>query len=184
MRRRLDPYPAVSLRCTVPFLPGEHRPHLRRHRFGTPIYPCHATSTGKAFRGCSHFIMFRLPRLLDSQVRGKAPDSTRAQFFPREEPTAGLPAGRCPTSLLPAHHSFPVPLSPNNTTRFWLSPLNASGCLGIARRGSNQKFPQPVPLPSEDQLHATTAGCASPATRAVIRDGHWFIDWWQGGSFK
>jgi hypothetical protein len=68
VRRRLGPYPAVSLRCTVPFLPGEHRPHLRRHRFGTPIYPCHATSTGKAFRGCSHFIMFRLPRLLGPQV--------------------------------------------------------------------------------------------------------------------
>jgi hypothetical protein len=68
VRRRLDPYPAVSLRCTVPFLPGEHRPHLRRHRFGTPIYPCHATSTGKTFRGCIHFIMFRLPRLLDPQV--------------------------------------------------------------------------------------------------------------------
>ena len=30
----LDPYPAALLRCSCSFLPGQHRPHLRRNRFG------------------------------------------------------------------------------------------------------------------------------------------------------
>jgi hypothetical protein len=30
--------------------------------------PCNATSTGPTFRGCSQFVMFRLPRLLDPPV--------------------------------------------------------------------------------------------------------------------
>jgi hypothetical protein len=30
--------------------------------------PCNATSTGSCFRGCSHSLMFRLPRSLDPQV--------------------------------------------------------------------------------------------------------------------
>ena len=35
LHRRSDPCPAVPLRCICPFLPGEHRPHLTDHRFGT-----------------------------------------------------------------------------------------------------------------------------------------------------
>ena len=35
LRRRLDPYPAVSLWCSCSLLPRRQRPHLRRHRFGT-----------------------------------------------------------------------------------------------------------------------------------------------------
>jgi hypothetical protein len=34
----LDPYPAVFPRCIYPFLPGEHRPHVRSETFDTPIY--------------------------------------------------------------------------------------------------------------------------------------------------
>jgi len=66
--RRLDPYPAASLRCAYPFLPKGLRPHLRQQRFGTPDNRRYATSTTKLFRGCSHSVMFKLPYLLDPQV--------------------------------------------------------------------------------------------------------------------
>ena len=42
----LDPYPAVFSWCTCSLLPRRQRPHLRRHRFGTPNTPDNATSTG------------------------------------------------------------------------------------------------------------------------------------------
>ena len=64
----LDPYPAVFPQCIYPFLPGEHRPHVRSETFGTPIYSHIATSVGHAFRGCSHSVMFRPPCSLDPQV--------------------------------------------------------------------------------------------------------------------
>ncbi len=51
LRRCLDPYPAVSSWCICPLLPRRQRPHLRRHRFGTPNNPCNATSTGKLISG-------------------------------------------------------------------------------------------------------------------------------------
>ena len=44
--RCLDPYPAMFPWCTCSLLPRRQRPHLRRHRFGTPNTPCNATSTG------------------------------------------------------------------------------------------------------------------------------------------
>ncbi len=69
LRRCLDPYPAVSSWCTCSLLPRGQRPHLRRHRFGTPkIFPAMQLQQGIYSRGCSHFIMFRLPRSLDPQV--------------------------------------------------------------------------------------------------------------------
>jgi len=69
LRRCLDPYPVAPLRCVCSLLPKGLRPHLRRHKFGTPNYPDNATSTGlHIFRGCSHSLMFRLPRSLDPQV--------------------------------------------------------------------------------------------------------------------
>ena len=64
----LDPYPAVFLRCTSPFLPGKRRPHVRSETFGTPIYSHIATSVGHAFRGCSHSVMFKPPCSLGPQV--------------------------------------------------------------------------------------------------------------------
>ena len=75
LRRCLDPYPAVSPRCSCSLLPRGQRPHIQRHTFGTLNNTCNATSTGIAFRGCSHSLMFRLPRLLAPQVA----------------PTAGVP---------------------------------------------------------------------------------------------
>jgi hypothetical protein len=65
---RLDPYPATSLGCIYPFLLQELRPHKTGKTFGTWRFPCNATSTGCAFRGCSHSFTFRLPHLLDPQV--------------------------------------------------------------------------------------------------------------------
>jgi len=64
LRRCLDPYPAVFSWCSCSLLPRRQRPHLRRHKFGTPNHPCNATSTGNHFRGCSHSLMFRLPHSL------------------------------------------------------------------------------------------------------------------------
>ena len=84
----LDPYPAAFPRCIYPFLPGAHRPHVRSETFGTPIYYHIATSVGHAFRGCSHFVIFRLTCLLDPQVAPTAEaHSLRAAgpFTPRNE---------------------------------------------------------------------------------------------------
>jgi hypothetical protein len=62
------PAPRCPSGAQTRFFPENIGLTLGVNRFGTPIRPCHATSTGKTFRGCSHFIMFRLPRLLGSQV--------------------------------------------------------------------------------------------------------------------
>jgi hypothetical protein len=40
--RRLDPYPAVLLGCSYPFLPQGHRPHVTGNTFGARKYPCHS----------------------------------------------------------------------------------------------------------------------------------------------
>lgn len=39
LRRCLDPYPAVSLRCYCSLLPRGQRPHIQRHTFGTLKIP-------------------------------------------------------------------------------------------------------------------------------------------------
>ena len=62
----LDPYPAVFLRCTYPFLPEELRPHVRSETFGTPNCLCNATSTEHAMSGLQSFryvqaLMFARP---------------------------------------------------------------------------------------------------------------------------
>lgn len=71
--RRVFPSPALALA----FLRGPSRYVAKLkcwHTYTPPppvrprTRPCHATSTGKTSRGCSHFVMFRLPRLLDPQV--------------------------------------------------------------------------------------------------------------------
>ena len=79
----LDPYPAVFPRCFCLFLPGEHRPHLSSKKFGTLTFPCNATSTGGIFRGCSHSIIFRLLRLLDSLVAPTFSSEVAEPFTPR-----------------------------------------------------------------------------------------------------
>jgi len=63
LRRCLDPYPAVSFQCSCSLLPRRQRPHLRRHRFGTPNYPYNATSTGNSFSGLQSFRYVQAPTL-------------------------------------------------------------------------------------------------------------------------
>ena len=63
LRRCLDPYPAVSPWCICSLLPRRQRPHLRRHRFGTPNYPCNATSTGYSISGLQSFTNVQAPTL-------------------------------------------------------------------------------------------------------------------------
>jgi hypothetical protein len=61
--RCLDPYPAVFVRCTYPFLPQRQRPHVTGNTFGTRENPCKATSTGSAFSGLQSFADVQAPPL-------------------------------------------------------------------------------------------------------------------------
>ena len=63
LRRRLDPYPAVSPRGIRPLPPWEHRPHATVDAFGTRKYPCHATSTGSRISGLQSFVYLQAPTL-------------------------------------------------------------------------------------------------------------------------
>jgi hypothetical protein len=63
LRRCLDPCPAVSSKCACSLLPWRQRPHLRRHRFGTPNYPCNATLTGNSFSRLQSFHYVQAPTL-------------------------------------------------------------------------------------------------------------------------
>ncbi len=64
LRRCLDPYPVAPLQCICSLLPKGLRPHLRRHRFGTPNYPDNATSTGLQFSGLQSFSNVQAPTLV------------------------------------------------------------------------------------------------------------------------
>ncbi len=78
LRRCLDPYPVAPLQCICSLLPKELRPHLRRHKFGTPKkIPIMQLQPGYLSRGCSHSLMFRLPRSLGPQVAPTAELSGR-----------------------------------------------------------------------------------------------------------
>ncbi len=96
--RCLDPYPAALSPCVYSFLPGRHRPHVRRKTFGAPLTPCNATSTGCFFRGCSHSLMFRLPGSLDPQVaptaEAQCPPGGRAVY------TTHLSVGYLPRAVV------------------------------------------------------------------------------------
>ena len=63
LRRCLDPCPAVFSWCSCSHLPRKQRPHLRHHKFGTPNYPCNATSTGGTISGLQSFANVQAPRL-------------------------------------------------------------------------------------------------------------------------
>ena len=77
LRGRLDPYPAVSPWCACSLLPRGQRPHIQRHTFGTlKITPTMQLQQGKYSRGCSHSLMFRLPRSLAPQVAPTAKELT------------------------------------------------------------------------------------------------------------
>jgi hypothetical protein len=61
--RRLDLYPAVSLRCICPFLPEGPRPHLNCHKFGTPNNRRNAASTANIISGLQSFLHVQAPML-------------------------------------------------------------------------------------------------------------------------
>lgn len=61
--RRLDPYPAMSLRCSCPFLHEGRRPHVTGNTFGTQENPCYATSTGSRISGLQSFDHLQAPTL-------------------------------------------------------------------------------------------------------------------------
>lgn len=61
--RRLDPYPAVFLRCPYPFLHGRLRPHVTGNTFGTQNNPYNATSIGRLFSGLQSFDHLQAPTL-------------------------------------------------------------------------------------------------------------------------
>ena len=63
--RCLDPYPVTALRCSCPFLPGSHRPHLTCKKFRPMKNILLTALRRKISRGCNHSFIFRLPYLLD-----------------------------------------------------------------------------------------------------------------------
>ena len=58
--RRLDPYPAVFLRCLARFFPKDCGLAIGTTSLAHTDVLCEATSTEGIFRGCSHSLMFRL----------------------------------------------------------------------------------------------------------------------------
>ena len=121
LSRCLDPYPTAISRCTCSFLPGRHRPHLTKDRFGSLDYPCMATSAGRHISGLQSFTHVQAPRLarppgcsrrfLRRAARPFTPRISRLVTCPelryryvceRTIHTAGLsPAGLQPCRLLP-----------------------------------------------------------------------------------
>ena len=86
LRRRLDPYPAASLECTLP-IPSSRAPALtpRKMRSAREIVPAMQRQQGAVFRGCSHSFIFRLLRSLGPQIASTAASSCWAAgpFTPR-----------------------------------------------------------------------------------------------------
>ena len=63
LRRCLVPYPAVSTKCTYPFLPSRLRPHVTRNTFGTRNHPCFVISAESPFSGLQTFVYLQAPTL-------------------------------------------------------------------------------------------------------------------------
>ena len=62
------PTPQCPPSAFARFFPGDNGLTLDVRRSAHQNYPCKATSTGNRSRGCSHSLMFRLPRSLGPQV--------------------------------------------------------------------------------------------------------------------
>ena len=73
--RRLDPYPAVFLRCLCPFLPGGLRPHVTGNTFGTREYPCNAISAGSVISRLQPFVHLQAPTV------ARPPDRTHRGIY-------------------------------------------------------------------------------------------------------
>ena len=93
--RCLDPYPAVSVRCTCPPLPQRQRPHVTRNPFGTREKPCKTISTGSAITGVQSFANVQAPTLARPPDRShRSPQTGRPGRLHHASPE-GLPAPGC-----------------------------------------------------------------------------------------
>jgi len=93
--RCLDPYPAVSVRCTCPPLPQRQRPHVTRNTFGTREKPCKTISTGSAITGVQSFADVQAPTLARPPDRShRSPQTGRPGRLHHASPE-GLPAPGC-----------------------------------------------------------------------------------------
>ena len=61
--RCLDPYPATPLRCSCPFLPGSHRPHLTTKKFGPWKIPSKQLPARLNFSRLQSFVYLQAPIL-------------------------------------------------------------------------------------------------------------------------
>ncbi len=68
IHRRLDLYPAMTVRCIYPFLTQTATASPKRSGVRLMKNPGNAISTGQPFRGCSHSLMFRLLCSLDPPI--------------------------------------------------------------------------------------------------------------------
>ena len=79
--------PPRSTGAFTRFVPDGHRPHLSFHRFGAQNPQRRDFYVGPFFRGCSHFLMFRLPYSLGPLTAPTAVGSVSHQaagpFTPR-----------------------------------------------------------------------------------------------------
>jgi hypothetical protein len=64
LRRRLDPYPAVSFRCACSLLPERQRPHIQRHTFGTLKIHLQCNFNRNSFSGLQSFTNVQAPTLV------------------------------------------------------------------------------------------------------------------------
>ena len=112
--RCLDPYPAVPSPCTCSFLPGRHRPHVRRKTFGTPHDPCNATSTGRFFSRLQSFANVQAPRLARppgrTHRRGSVSPGRPGRLH--HAPLGWLPAPSCGIATCPTRATDTAGLSP------------------------------------------------------------------------
>jgi hypothetical protein len=93
--RCLDPYPAVFVRCTYPFLPQRQRPHVTGNTFGTRENPCKAISTGSVVSGLQSFAHVQAPPLARPPDRShRNPQTGRPGRLHHASPQ-GLPASGC-----------------------------------------------------------------------------------------
>jgi hypothetical protein len=90
-----DPYPAVFVRCSCPFLLRRQRPHVTGNTFGTREDPCEATSTGSGISGLQSFADLRAPTLARPPGRShRSPVTGRPGRLHHASPE-GLPTSGC-----------------------------------------------------------------------------------------
>jgi hypothetical protein len=121
----LGPLSRRFVRCSYPFLPPQHRPSPSYHRSALPQFPTQTTSEWKAFRDCSHFIMFGPPSLLAIQVVPTSEDNPQGGhgFYVRAEHTP-----------LPTHASDMLALRTGQLRARGLSPRKTRGLVGRSDR--------------------------------------------------